>query len=381
MADINILMLGARRTGKSSVLASMINQFEEISKDGSIFIKPDSTTEMLLVSKLLSLKEDFEYCRQKGSSNFMLDERTTANADEYTFNITYRDSKNNMKPLTNVVFRDIPGEDITSPLKINDVKENIKKADVILIAIDTIHLMEENGRYSGFFNRAREIFTVISPSGFIDENSGPKMVLFVPLKCEKYYYQHSMKEVNERIKKEFSQLIAALTTDTVKDRITVGITPILTMGGIEFSHFGTDENGKIKTNNVSRAPRADGSVDQTALRPSEVYFRFNAADSGFSPKYCEQPVLYLLSYIVALAKIKHEAQMQKNSKNRLLRFAIYIITAFVAWPVGLALAASEFFDALSDKNMVDTMKNLNPSFKTSGDGFELLNDPLSLKND
>ena len=59
--DIQVLMFGPRRCGKSSALAAMIDQFDEISQsaDYEISIVPDADTKGLLANKSRGLKEIF----------------------------------------------------------------------------------------------------------------------------------------------------------------------------------------------------------------------------------------------------------------------------------------------------------------------------------
>lgn len=81
------------------------------------------------------------------------------------------------------------------------------------------------------------------------------MILFVPLKCEKYYNQRKlsedrMEELNVKVKKAYEKLITFITQGENKDRYECAIAPIFTLGNARFNRFaGNDTNASDGSNN------------------------------------------------------------------------------------------------------------------------------------
>lgn len=359
MADksIHILMIGARRTGKSSVLASMINSFKSVAENTNFYLTADTNTSNLISKKLIKLHEVFG--KHMGEKRFTLDEDPTPEHDTYTFTVSYQEKKKTQKVAT-LVFHDIVGEKVGSA----ETAALIKKAGVLLIAVDTVHLMEEGGAFSSVFHKPMEIKNAIATSGFTDDTKRmePKMVLFVPLKCEKYYNEGRMREVVDQIngEKGFKSLITYLTNENFKERITVAVTPILTMGALAFDDFGRDEDGKVKRQKIQ---------GQANLRPAAVYYKF--IGNKFSPKYCEQPVLYILGFVMASAqKAREESQtmgkMIFDLARHVVMFYLFGVIYLGVWSLMKSKKFKEDYTLLAGK------------LKKSGDGYKILQNPLYL---
>lgn len=354
---IHILMVGARRTGKSSVLASMIDSFKAIAQGTQFRLTADANTSAILDDKLINLREVFD--DHWGEDSFTIDEQPTAGTDDYVFTVSYQEKKK-AREIATLEFHDVAGEDIGN----EETAGKIRRAGVLLVAVDTVHLMEEDGKYSSVFHKDKVLKNIVASAGFADdgESMEPKMVLFVPLKCEKYYYEHRMDEVAQQIKKEFQSLIDYLTMPNLRERITIAITPILTMGSLAFDHFGRDEEGRVIRQKVCG--------NQNDRRPAYVYYRF-VGDKKFQPQYCEQPVLYILSFVVASAKRASKVAKKKGGAFfRGVKFAIFFYLFGVIYLTIWFLQRREDF-----KNSYD---RITINLKKSDDGYEILQDPLNM---
>ena len=380
---IRVAMLGARRVGKSSILASMIDQFDAVAAQTGLSLAPDNTTKQILETRLISLKKELNrYAQQYGEKkdekgmpvDFKLDDAPTSQVDNYTFALNAVDSNNQKKTLADIVFHDIPGENMNDAEKSQEVIDFVSTADVLLIAVDTVHLMEENGAHSSRFNRVSDTDNVIRQSTFLDEEAGSKLVLFVPLKCEKYFYEDRMEEVCAKLEKEYESVIQPLTTQKVQDKITVAVTPILTLGVIEFSRFGRDEDQFVILMG------SKDSYGQDFRRPKEVYYKWHGSDPNISPRFCEQPVLYLLSYIV---EGYNAANKNTNSDDesiiKWIRRAIFAFLTIIYPPLGIPLWLYELGKSImSDSKIAQSVGIVRPKTKTSGDGYKIINDPLGI---
>lgn len=354
---IHILMIGARRTGKSSVLASMINSFNAVARNTNFHLTADKTTSSFIDGKLIDLREEFD--AHWGEESFTIDEKPTLNPDAYVFTMSYQDKKKEQE-IAALEFHDIAGEDVDN----QETAEQIKRAGVLLVAVDTVHLMEEEGRFSSVFHKSMQLKNIIATAGFADDDESmePKMVLFVPLKCEKYYDEHRMDEVAARVEEEFRSLIDYLTKPNFQGRITIGIAPILTMGSIAFDHFGRDEDGKVIRQKIQ------GKQDN--MRPAYVYYKF-VGDKTFRPQYCEQPVLYILSFVVASAK---KARETAKKKGNLFFNAVKFVAFFYLF--GAIYLALWFLQR--NKEFKAAYEKISINLKKVGDGYKMLQNPLNM---
>ena len=68
------------------------------------------------------------------------------------------------------------------------------------------------------------------------EKDIPRMILFVPIKCEKYYHEGRMDEVNKEIKKQYKLLFDDFGTLPKKDLYTVAV-GLMSLDETEFARF------------------------------------------------------------------------------------------------------------------------------------------------
>jgi GTPase SAR1 family protein len=283
--EFTVLMLGARRTGKSSILASMLDNFQKTTAGADVTFSPKGKTIVYLQKKKSELQDVFN---QKTINDvWEIDQSPTFDVAHYSFNMNIIGNSNDYT----ITFVDIPGEYINNE-HIEEVAEYVLKSCVIIIAIDTPHLLEENGKFNEAFNKVLTLYNLfISDNRFYDLD---KMILFVPLKCEKYYHEKRMEDVKNAVKREYGTIIRQLGNPNIKNKFTMAITPILTMGDVIFSHFGKNSKGLIET--------YTGNHESEKYRPKHVYYKFRRPDANFSPTHCEQPLIYTLSYIYKFLK-------------------------------------------------------------------------------
>jgi hypothetical protein len=103
--------------------------------------------------------------------------------------------------------------------------------------------------------------------------------MLVPLKCEKYFYQNRMDELNARVQDCYANIIDLFANT---DNVAVVITPILTMGGVEFDRFELKDGKHI------------------------AKYAFIKDNPQFAPMFCIQPMYYMMSFI---------AQQYKQHRN------------------------------------------------------------------
>ena len=330
MADINVLMVGGRRAGKSSILAAMdeccshqLAGVEELS------VVRDDACSVALAIKHKELNRYFTSAYIKRNT-FVPDLNPNAVCNKYGFDITV---KNRNLPYK-LSFRDVPGEWYTDSKYAEDIHAAIADSQVFIIAVDTPHLMEDvdkalgYGKYHTDFNRVGEITRLFKTA--FQNSQQPRMVLFIPLKCEKYFLRNetsqrwNMPNVVKTLKKGYAELIDFLTQSDVQANCTVAIAPILTLGGAEFDRF--DENSYVGI------------------------YRYTT-DPKYAPQYCEQPVLMTLQYVITMAKKKADGRF--------------------AWLTAILRNQARKNDLISCEATV-----AQKIVKDRNIGYEILNDPM-----
>lgn len=359
----NILMFGARRAGKSSVLASMIDSFASLSSTtaSNITIKAVKGTEKIIKKKKMDLQKVFNQ-EVEDELKWTLDEDPNKVANNYEFTISAPGSE-----VYELSFKDIPGEWLID--KEEWIVNELKQSQVIMIAIDTPHLLEENGFYSNSMNIMEQIAALMEKTD--TEKAVPRMVLFVPIKCEKYFYEKRMDEIIAAVKKEYSILIDHLCNETNKKYYTVAITPILTMGGVVFRDFQRDSYGDVEV----MEPK-DTSNPSLLYRPKAAYYKRYEPAPVFAPKYCEQPVLYLLNFVSKQVDgLMLQAKKKSGfSKGKLFKRIVLAILGYMYWPLLYFLLK----DILEDPVFKQSAEKTAIDLKTANDGYTILQDPLGI---
>lgn len=202
-----------------------------------------------------------------------------------------------------ISFTSVPGEYLQDSHYIQVLRELVAKSQIVMIVIDAPHLVEDidselgYGKYHDSYNRTKEVTHLLKTD--LQNSNSPHMVIFVSVKCEKYYHQNSidsqslgMGMVNTMVKNGYRELIDFLTQRDVKKYCTTTITPVLTMGGIEFFEF----NDHSYTGLYS--------------------FVLDPNLRNFSPKYCEQPLLLILLDTISRAMLKKGSHSIRALFNR-----------------------------------------------------------------
>lgn len=279
--EIQVMMLGARRVGKTSMLASMYNSFSNVAARTNLLMSKKGG--IAVDQSLEHMKALFRSAHIENDAVPTYDYEQTKGFDKIDFMLSIAGKKE--KPRI-IRFVDCSGEWINNRTNEDDIGEEIEKSDIVIIAIDTVLLMEENGRYNNQ-NAVQSVTEFIinnmNPDGIVNRE---KMVLFVPTKCEKYYhqnkdtgsvfYQKRMTAIADRIKDEYAQLLNFLTSPNNKKFFTVGILPVITLGGIEFDEFTADNDKEILT----------GHIQYRYCKPNK-----------FAPEFCDRPLIYSMLFV------------------------------------------------------------------------------------
>lgn len=278
---MKVCMMGPRAVGKTSILTAIFNDTQEnLGLATNLLLRAEGDTLAELTDKKHQLNAIFanreEITDKPGAG---LAATSTVNTFDFAFGLKGKE------PRIDLEIKDFPGEYVLD--RPCEVIKFINDSAAVFIAIDTPHLMEDEGRFCELKNRPSAITDFFKKQG----QNGEKLVLFVPLKCERYFYENRMDEVLARVEEVYSDLIAHFKAS---DKVACAVTPILTLGDVEFSQFKKTLLGKVAMNDNGY--------------PEEVIYRFRCNNPKYNPAFCVQPLYYMLSFLAA--------QYERSKKDR-----------------------------------------------------------------
>lgn len=262
---IKATMLGPRAVGKTSVMASIFSDSRDEIAGTKLYFRPQKDTASVLTSKKLQLMDVI------GKRKSFAD-KPNAGAIEASNTVTSFDFEMGIlgrEKSVNISITDFPGEYLNSQSKM--VSDFIAESHIVMIAIDTPYLMEEDGKYNEEKNDVSKVISFITKHS---ESIKDKMILLVPLKCERYFHDKRIGEVASRVKIVYNELLSFCG----KNNIACAITPIQTLGGVEFDKFVDNNNALSNLTKLST-------------------YRFYGDNSKYTPMFCVQPLYYLLTYV------------------------------------------------------------------------------------
>lgn len=278
---MKVCMMGPRAVGKTSILTAIFNDTQDnLGLTTNLLLKAEGDTAAELINKKHYLNAIFANRTQVTDKPAAgLAATSTVNTFDFVFGLKGKE------PRIDLEIKDFPGEYVLD--RPNEVKQFINESSAVFIAIDTPHLMEENGAYCEAKNKS-----FIITSFFKSQNlDSEKLVLLVPLKCERYFYDNRMDEVLTKVREYYSDLISYFMKN---GKIACAVTPILTLGDVEFDHM-IKQDGKVVINMNNC--------------PDEVVYRFRGDNPKYSPAFCVQPLYYMLSFLAA------QYEREKGNRN------------------------------------------------------------------
>lgn len=354
--EFNVMMFGGKRTGKTSVLAAMKECFDIKFKNVGLTISPyDAQTSDLMKKKRSEMDGYF----QKTDEYFECKDSPTHDKATHSFKIQINDRT---KGIIKLNFLDYPGEWVNSESHYKELAEEVRKAHVIIVAIDTPYLVEmpsqgdsaRIGIYNSRRNFPSKLAKLLEENFQLGAEFPKKMVLFVPLKCEKYYHSLKMTFVNELIISAYSDALQHLRGDNSQYCETV-ILPIITLGEVDFCRFKAKPDGTIDLN-------------KNGLPTTEMYKKRNANAKKAAPIYCEQPAAYILMYL--LDQAKESKKIKGNKVSKTIRRFFQWVQEFTGMPTAeeFIKIREEVLKVINDEGYIHTA--INDPFNYNDDGGE-----------
>lgn len=247
MSSINVMLFGASRSGKTSILSSMLTASRTyLSKDYNLLLQDktdyaDSKT-TLNDSKLGMenlLKKDWSPEPRMGNLT------GSQQISEYRFQLTIT-SVQGVDPLT-VNFIDIPGEDFkqTHPAY-NLVSDLVKDCQILMVAVDTPSLLYTDNMQDAYYdetlNCLEGLKDMVSLWGMNRGKEALRLLVFVPIKCEYWVQKNRMDKVYQLIEKVYQDQIAIAENFS---KVKIMTMPVETIGGLLFDHHTEPDRMKI----------------------------------------------------------------------------------------------------------------------------------------
>lgn len=399
MADIlKILMMGGQRSGKSSMLAGLLETMLN-GKVKELVTVEDMTarsgTGLDLSRNIRDLKLRLLMTQDK---SFLIDdENNKTNAfSDYLLEFAVPGTSSRMQML----FSDVNGEFYDKgQIHDTEISKLIRECDVFLVAIDTPFLMEAvnpsnrlcNESINLSYNHVRDLEDFFTE---LDDKDGAdaKLVIFVPLKCEKWIREGQTARVVKRVEEVYGRIIHNLSAYT---NVEIDIMPIQTVGNIVFDEqrraLVCNSGGKQRRCCISPDKQyvrfEDGTVERidpakhkfdednrakirensTLIRPNSW---FKTIGKEYAPKNCDQLAFYILQFY--LAKVLFAQKVEDLQKKRTMWKYLKISATVLLWFAGglfggiLGYYTSNFLAKKFGTFTVDQMKALMDKIKAGG---------------
>lgn len=324
-------MVGGRRCGKTSALASTFDQiingpvkdYFTVSDDTEYETKETDNgfeTQDVLSDKQLELESRLE---SPTDDFFIVDRNPTYGLWTYKLRLTVPGTRQSM----DIEFADVPGEWFapkagknidkhTGKMVSEIIKERVNTTDVFIVMVDTPYLMHERESIAKASNSVAGIHDYLT---HISDDEG-KLVIFSPIKCEMWVKKGKMDDVVERLKRIYESTITALTA---YPKMNICIMPIETAGNILFFEYGeplllVDAGSKpCKKINDKYARLGNGdlyslkgneqfNLDSEALISGDImrpysWYHINQSPTAtklYAPYNCEQIPLHIVDFML-----------------------------------------------------------------------------------
>jgi hypothetical protein len=269
---LNVTMLGPSGVGKTSLLAAMYDQFENVSQDLQLYAEEENKSELNTRLKELKSLVDCSTIKLK-------DGVTQTKGKPRSFKFEF--GQTGTAPALKINFQDYPGGWLGEDDNKNKVKDLIRESVAVLIPIETPALMERGGKYHEEFNQPTQLNDLFKT--LYKDLDSPRLVILVPVKCEKY--MQNPPELFRKVREGYQKMLNQFASEKLLPKVAVVITPVQTVGSVVFSRVEEIDNQPI------------------------FYYRKPQPSDPYKPKNTELPLRYLLRFLLKLHLDKRRASI------------------------------------------------------------------------
>lgn len=397
MEDIlKVLMMGGQRAGKTSVLSGLVDTMVNGDVQNLVSVQDITALEgsgRNLAKHIESLKYHLLTSQDK---TFLIDDNKTSAFDNYVLQFAIPGTSSEM----NIKFTDANGEFFDMGRSHDlEIRELVEQYDVFVIAIDTPFLMEAvnpdnklcNEAINNSYNHVNDIHDFLTS---LDDKNGAdaKLVIFAPLKCEKWAKEGRYDEVVQRVEQVYESTLLALSKYV---NVEVDIMPIQTVGSIVFVEqlkalmCSADGGKPIRSaviDNKTKVRFEDGRVEdidmtrhkfskdqEAVIREGSILLRpnswFKTIEKNYDPHNCDQLAFYVLQFYLGKVLFAQKVEDLQKNKSR-WKWAKIILTA-LGLPCNLLvgdLFAPSTATYLSRKFRTITIEQMQTLMKKIQDG-------------
>lgn len=245
---IKIAMVGPSRVGKTSLLASMSAHIHEEVKKSKFQFKVSGQSNIDTLNQRRAELKQMATC--SGITVDLL-RGPQPSQEERKFEFKLSKVGSTAFPTINFHFVDIPGAWYLGKGEASAADQLLKEADVIIVAVDSVLLLEAKGKYHEKANCPETICDgILTSCTNREEGTPPPLVLVVCVKAESYLWESSSKEGNFKVnnlnEKDLRDAIRK-SYENLRELKPAGIVArgcaIETVGNIVFNHIREDELG------------------------------------------------------------------------------------------------------------------------------------------
>ncbi|MDY7008485.1 MAG: hypothetical protein SWX82_32335 [Cyanobacteriota bacterium] len=239
---LSVASLGPSGVGKTSILA-VINKYfrgDVTRTDFKVFIDQESHT---------TIKEHEEGLEDLVKDFDAVDRGLQSTEDEKNINFILRRDKWRSRDTLGLEFLDISGgwlQKDPSSQYYQKYFNQVINSGAVIIPIDTLALMQEDGKYHQQLNDPQSVTKMIATAYDNLPKDEERLVLFIPVKCETYVKtEKNMERLVKDVRKGYAELIYNVLRP--KANVAVVITPIQTVGCVVCGGPDIDiETGELK---------------------------------------------------------------------------------------------------------------------------------------